>query len=387
MQRTGIAIAGGGVIGLTAALELASAGLRVTVFERGQAMRESSWAAAGMLAAHDPENPAALRQLSLFSLGLYPEFLALVEQLSGLRVPMRTRLTLQGTHQLSSETLSLHSATENSLPAHPMEIDLASRLALAPSLVPRDLAQALIGAVRAAGVTLLEETEVRSVEENGGGMVVHTSAGPWLADEFVNACGAWAGTCTDAPIAPRKGQMLLVGNDGPDGRPGNDGLENNSSGDDRSGEDSLGDNSRGALSVVIRTPEVYLVPRGDGRIVVGATVEDAGFDRQVDSTAIAQLYYAAAALWPPIKDASVMDSWCGLRPAAPDLLPVIGLCAPHHWIASGHFRNGILLAPGTARLLRQMIVGAMMLGEPTTIDAAPFSCERFAGAASHVPSM
>ena len=134
------------------------------------------------------------------------------------------------------------------------------------------------------------------------------------------------------------------------------------------------------LTTALRTPELYLVPRGDRRIVIGATVEDAGYDKHIDPSVIAALHNAAAQLWPPLREARIIDTWAGLRPASADFLPVIGTGletgmkasesepSPRSWLALGHFRNGILLAPGTARLLRQMI-----LQEPASIDASAFS--------------
>ncbi len=104
MKHADAVIAGGGIIGLASALELASAGLHVVVFERGHAMRESSWAAAGMLAGTDPENPDALRSLSELSLRIYPEFLAMVEDLSGKKIPIRTTQTLQGAHTFPAQS-------------------------------------------------------------------------------------------------------------------------------------------------------------------------------------------------------------------------------------------------------------------------------------------
>jgi glycine oxidase len=139
---------------------------------------------------------------------------------------------------------------------------------------------------------------------------------------------------------------------------------------------------RERLDVAIRTPELYLLPRADGRIVIGATVEDAGYGKQVDPATIESLHKAAANLWPPVGAAKVLDSWAGLRPATPDALPVIGPSpetdsrggpTANNWLATGHFRNGILLAPGTARLMRQMI-----FCEPLSIDASNFTACRFA---------
>jgi len=348
MQQTEVAIAGAGIIGLAAALELASAGVAVTVFERGQAMRESSWAAAGMLAAADPENPVPLRPLSQLSISVYPEFLASIERLSGKNIPIRTRKTLQGTRTLPGaqplSTEAIHSLAPGLQP-NGLEFFLMEE----QSLDPRDIAHALPEAARKAGITLLEETAVTAVTTTASSVRVQTTRGEWQARNFLNACGAWAASLADLPIAPRKGQMLLVHSSEP-------------------------------LTATLRTPHLYLVPRGDGRIVIGATVEHAGYDKRVDPAAIAALHAAAAELYPPIRDARVLDTWAGLRPAAADALPILGKNSASEsgrsWLALGHFRNGIMLAPGTARLLRQMI-----LNQPLSIDPAPFTAARFAASA------
>jgi glycine oxidase len=344
-----VGIAGGGIIGLSTALELAEAGLRVIVFERGRAMSEASWAAAGMLAAGDPENPAQLRSLAEFSLRLYPEFLTTVKRLSGEDVPFRTATTIQcarhrpcdiaGIDPADLERGMLGAALENGQIIHLRE----------QSIDPRDLVRALPKAAKAAGVMLLEETPVTAVTEHCGHVEIRSDAGSWRADSFVNCCGAWAGNLSDIPISPRKGQMAVVRH---------------------SGEPQL--------RVVLRTPEVYLVPRGDGRIVIGATVEDGGFDKQVDGAAVDSLLGKAAELWPPVREAQIIESWAGLRPASPDDLPILDQCGPRSWMATGHFRNGILLAPATARILRQMI-----LGEPVSVDVAAFRCSRFALSTVH----
>lgn len=349
MRQAEIAIAGAGIIGLSTALELASAGLSVTVFERGQAMRESSWAAAGMLAAADPENPAALRPLSQLSISIYPEFLAKVERLSGKRIPIRTTQTLQGSHTLPPQAEQLSPGAIQSLAPGLTPGSLSFFLLEEQSLDPRDIAKALPEAARAAGVVLLEQTSVLRVDSDSSPLKIHTTGGEWTADTFINACGAWAASLADVPIAPRKGQMLLVQSPEP-------------------------------LAVTLRTPHLYLVPRGDGRIVIGATVENAGYDKEVCPSSIAALRSGAAELWPPIREAQILETWAGLRPAAADSLPVLGEEATNEaksigrcWLALGHFRNGIMLAPGTARLLRQMI-----LKEPLGIDPGAFSAARFA---------
>jgi glycine oxidase len=349
VNHTGVAIAGGGIIGLSAALELASAGLQVTVFERGRAMAEASSAAAGMLAAGDPENAPGLRPLAELSRELYRGFLEDVERLSGERVPIRTTRVIQGGAFVPEEHCEL-SAAEVKAIAPALALGGLKFFSLdEESLDPRDLARALPRAVRAAGVVLLEDAEVIAVEECGGGIEIATGAGRWSAERLIHASGAWATRLTGLPVVPRKGQMVVVEDSGPE-----------------------------QLKVVLRTPDVYMVPRGSGRIVIGATVEDAGFDKRVDESTIARLLDRAAEVWPGVRQARIVESWAGLRPATADELPVIDACGERCWVATGHFRNGILLAPGTARVLRQMI-----LGEAPSIDVAAFRCGRFAASAVH----
>jgi glycine oxidase len=351
-----VAIAGAGIIGLSVALELAAAGRQVVVFERRKAMSESSWAAAGMLAAADPENSPALRPLAELSRALYPQFLARVAQLSGMPIPIRTTQAIQGAVHVPRGFCELHPAMLSALAPGIEGGGLKFFLLEEQSLSPRDLARALPRAVRAAGIALHEECAVLSARDNGSTVELTTSQGNWTADMLIHATGAWAASLTGIPSAPRKGQMVEVQLPEPE-----------------------------HLEVVLRSPEIYLVPRGHGRIVIGATVEDAGFDKQVDDTAIAGLIATAGSLWPAVRGASIVESWAGLRPASPDDLPIIDHlenCRGHvlghprkarNWIAAGHFRNGILLAPATALLLRQMI-----LGEALSIDPTPFRCDRFA---------
>ena len=294
-------------------------------------------------------NPAALRPLARLSIGLYPEFLAKVERLSGKRIPIRTTQTLQGAHTLPPNVEPLSSDAIRAFAPGLQPNGLKFFFLDEHSLDPRDIALALPEAARAAGVTLLEGAAVTAVTPQPESVRIQTTRGEWQAQNFLNACGAWAASLADLPIAPRKGQMLLVHSSEP-------------------------------LTATLRTPHLYLVPRGDGRIVIGATVEHAGYDKRVDPAAIAALHAAAAELYPPIRDARHLDTWAGLRPAAADSLPILGKDSASEsgrcWLALGHFRNGIMLAPGTARLLRQMI-----LNQPLSIDTAPFTAARFATSA------
>jgi glycine oxidase len=314
-----VIIAGAGIIGLSTALDLAEHGFRVTVLERGEPMREASWAAAGMLAVGDPENPPALRPLAEYSLRHYRDYVSRVEQLSGVHVPFRTSKTIQRGHgaEFTLDELSLD---------------------------PRDLCRALPMACQAAGIGLHAHTAVTGVSHHNE---VHTECGVWTAMNFVDCRGAWTGTpplfSEKVRVAPRKGQMLSVML--PQGV---------------------------ALAHTLRTPAVYIVPRGDGRAIVGATVEDAGFDKAVDADAIRMLFERACALWPPLAAGRITDSWAGLRPSIPDALPILAAVGPHQFISTGHYRNGILLAPGSARVMRSFI-----LGEEPEIDLTPYRADRF----------
>jgi glycine oxidase len=133
---------------------------------------------------------------------------------------------------------------------------------------------------------------------------------------------------------------------------------------------------RGLIQHVVRAEEVYLVPRSDGRIIAGATVEDKGFDKRVESEAIQKLHQAAAVLVPELGEARIHESWAGLRPGTPDELPMLGHGGfGGYFVASGHYRNGILLAPITAVLIAQLI-----RGQEPSLDLNAFSPARFAEA-------
>jgi len=147
--------------------------------------------------------------------------------------------------------------------------------------------------------------------------------------KIVNCAGAWAGQIAphSFPIRPVKGQMLC-----------------------------LALPSRTLLKHVIRSPEAYLIPRSDGRLLVGATVEEAGFDKRTDADTIQRLHHAALALVPELRDARILGSWAGLRPGSPDALPILGATpTPGYYVATGHFRDGILLAPITAEVMTAVI--------------------------------
>jgi glycine oxidase len=131
--------------------------------------------------------------------------------------------------------------------------------------------------------------------------------------------------------------------------------------------------SRNFLEHVIRAPKAYLIPRSDGRLLIGATVEEVGFDKRTVPATIQELHHAALELVPKLRDAKILEGWAGLRPGTPDALPILGTTStPGYFVATGHFRDGILLAPVTAQLMAQIISG-----ETPAHDLTPFSPSRF----------
>lgn len=341
--KVDVAIAGGGIIGLSLGLELRCRGLSVLVIDRQQAMSSASWAAGGMLAVHDPQNPPELMPLSVKSWELYPAYLARVEELSGKKVPLRTQRAMQC---VVADYGVGRPVTAAELGEWAPGLDRRGNVFEwldEGSLDPNDLREALPAAFVAAGGTLLEETEMLGVESVTGGVVVQTTRKMVSAGMFVNCCGAWAGAEGGLPVVPVKGQMA---------------------------------NLRLAperLRCVVRAPGIYLVPRGDGRVTIGATIEHVGFDETVHETSIRKMAELALSLLPEAEAPAQMDMWAGLRPGTPDGLPILGAAAKENcWYATGHYRDGILLGPVTGHVMAQA-----MLGEVTDVPLAAYSATRF----------
>ena len=333
-----VVIAGAGIIGLSLALELEQRGATVIVLEAGKAMGQASSAAAGMLAAEDPAHPEALRPLARLSASLYAEFLDRLEALSGQRVVFQTEYTLE-------ESESGPPAEVGELLPHLAPGERQFKLVDERSVDLQQLGEALIVAVQASGVELRETTALTRLAATRDGVRIETTGSPVSADYVVDCMGAWS----PAPVVPVKGQMLAVRLPAA--------LE---------------------LQAVVRTRDVYVVPRTSGpsagRAIIGSTVERVGYDKQVHARDILTLNERATALLPALARAEFIESWSGLRPGTADGLPLLGAAAnqPRYLLANGHFRNGILLAPATARVMAQHI-----LGEPTEVDLKAFSPERF----------
>jgi glycine oxidase len=283
---------------------------------------------------------------------LYPKFLNDLFDLSGEVVPFHTSTTLQALpagHEVVAEQLPILSREVLSLLVPDFTPGDRHFLLLSEhSLDPRELGRALLAAVREAGIELRAQTLIRLLRSASAGVEIHTPNETLLAGRFVDCTGAWSAAASLPPhlrVSPRKGQMLAV--ELPPSVP---------------------------LHVVLRTPDIYIVPRTTQatgtRAVIGATVEEAGFDKTVNAVDIARLRGLAAQLIPVIAEAPELEAWAGLRPATPDNLPVLGSIPGHdnQFLATGHYRNGILLAPATARVMAELITG-----ESPSVDLSPFS--------------
>jgi glycine oxidase len=308
-----------------------------------------------MLADFRLEIPPALQHLASASARMYPEFVHELQDESGIKVDLRDQGTilfvtaeelhecpsLIADHPLSSPLAQLEPELG---PAGLPAIFLQER-----SVDPRALASAALKAARHRGVDISSGTSVTEVLLSDGIVTgVRTAKTQYSAPIVVNCAGAWAGQLPPhaIPTRPVKGQML-----------------------------SLVGESRSLVRHVVRTPEVYLVPRSDGRILVGATVEEAGYDKRTDPDTIHRLQQAAVQLVPALAKYRMLEAWAGLRPGSPDNLPIIGATrTPGYFVATGHFRDGILLTPVTAHVMAQLVTG-----EKPEYDLSPFSQARFQG--------
>lgn len=334
-----IAIVGGGAIGLSCAWRLAQSGARVTLFESGEAGREASFAAGGMLAPtpefwlHQPN--AAMRQLGLQSRDLYPEFAAELLELTG--VDSELCLTRSPTHDWRTPGIMLVApAPEVAGNGRDWNGERAFWLGDEGQVEPRQLTRALRVACEKAGVRLRENSLVRGFDIVGNRVqTLRLADARFEADQFLLCAGAWSGQALGLPseavppVRPVAGQMLQL-------------------------------RGEHLLRHVVYGENCYLIPRRDGRLLVGATVEEIGFAKCVTATGTAQLLGAALELAPILNDAPLETSWSGLRPASPDGLPILGGGPIENLsYATGHGRNGILLAPRTA----QIIAGYLLRGE------------------------
>jgi glycine/D-amino acid oxidase-like deaminating enzyme len=347
---TDVIVIGNGIIGLAVALEVVARGARCRVLGASRPGIAST-AAAGLLAPSVAELPRAVRPFFFESLDRFPAFLERVRE-------------FDATLSLIEGLLEILDASEPPAEAAPesVSLDQSSLAALEPALGylsgavlhPRNaaidnvrlLAALTRGAESSADIEFVPDDPVSGLTL-GDDVTVRTESGAtWRTATVVVAAGAWSGRIPGLPrtlpISPLKGQMLAL--------------------------------QAAPLRHAVMAPDVYLVPRGS-ETLVGATSELAGFDVSNTDSALSQLRSAAEALCPGLSGAPMTRAWAGVRPATPDMLPILGMDPAHSRViyACGHSRNGILLAPATAE-----VVGALVTGQRHPYDTSPFSVERFA---------
>ncbi len=343
-------VIGAGVIGLAIARELLAAGRRVTLLERSEPGRAASWAAAGMLSPlGEALEPGPFLRFALEGLEAYPAFAAELEDETGIEVELRHsgKLRVALSHPEAERLRARHAwAVEHGHRTAWLEPD--SLAELEPGLTGalgalrldedlridnRQLARALAASVEARGGRLHRHTEVEEILHAGGRVHgVRLAGGERLeCPRVLLAAGAWCGRLSgrpDAvPVRPVRGQMLALR---PEPLPS---------------------------PRVLESEEVYLVPRDDGRLLVGATEEEAGFDPSLTAVGVQRILAGAIRLVPALAGAPIDELWTGFRPGTPDGFPILGADPEIEglYLATGHFRNGILLTPATARAMATLL--------------------------------
>jgi glycine oxidase len=365
MQRFEIAIVGGGIVGCSIARTLALRGRRVALFDRAGIGSEASSAAAGMLGVQgETENESMLR-LGSRSRQLYPEVLTALRAETGMRIGFRPVGTLYLSFDEEDErAIAERRAWQEAAGFASATLDRQEVLCLEPALSRRvrsavlfrddarveaaELTTAYGRAAIAAGAEIFEGEEVLSVAVESGRVVGLTTETRRVAcDQVVNTAGAWAGPLAiglPLPIEPVRGQIIVL-----------------------AARKSL-------FRHAIYSRRGYAVARRDGRVLLGSTQERVGFEKRVTAAGAQRILRAGLELSPELRVLPFVEAWCGLRPATPDLLPVIGAdpTVAGYYVACGHYRNGVLLAPVTAELMCGLIEGRC---DPSL---APFRLERFA---------
>jgi glycine oxidase len=362
-------VAGGGLIGASIAFELAETGLKVALYDAREPGQEASWASAGMISPA-PENPGMIpfMPMGLASAALYPEFIRKVEELTGqdsgyqksgaldvildddlqkAQEELSTIVALQRGVGLHAEAISAERAREME-PALNEDTQAAIFRADESSLDARAFTQAVLQGARQRGVEIFAGNGAKALKKEGSrccGLVL--GSGQVEAKWTVVAAGCFsariAGAEPYAPVSPAKGQMAALRCEAVE------------------------------IKHILWLGHKYLVPRKDGRIIAGSTIEQTGFNRHVTAGGIQAILGEAMKMVPALQDARIEETWAGLRPDSPDHLPIIGPTDIEGLlIATGHFRSGILLAPITARLIQEWVTT-----QQVSVDWARVSPMRF----------
>lgn len=346
-----VLVVGAGVVGCAVAYELAARGADVQMLDARRSGEGASQAAAGILAPYIEGHSPALLQLGVRSLDLYDTFIECVSRDSGLPIDYRRIGTLEvALNEEQARCLRTTAEKHNATNVDHQYLEASAARALEPGLAPtatgallianhgyvqsRALVHALEIAARQKGVSVKPMAKVEALQQKHNRVQVHLSGSSTIeVDALVLATGSWSGRVVvnqarPAPIKPIRGQLLnLVCKTPP-------------------------------AAHVIWGPDCYLVPLQDGTVLVGATVEDVGFDERSTAAAVHHLLQVAQAVFPVIKDALLRDVRVGLRPASPDELPLVGPSCelPNVIYATGHYRNGVLLAPLTAKIVADFLL-------------------------------
>lgn len=368
-ETADVVVVGGGAIGLSCAYRLARGGKRVALVDAGELGREASWAAGGILSPVNPHGyPPELIRLVDASVALFPALAKELEETTGFSIELRASGLLRVATDAGDEealAANLRWRAEHGLPSGRIEASEARKLV--PGLAPNasafsfegDVSQvrtprylrALVAAGAKAGVAYYPGEPVLELVRKGSSSVhgVRTQRRTLTASETVLAAGAWSGELlraavgVDLPVEPIRGQMVLL------------------------------EAPPGLVPTMVLGAGKYLIPRSDGRVLVGSTLEHAGFDKRTTAGAVQSLLGAAFRLVPELANARLERAWAGLRPGTPDRLPFLGRVRGLSGLvlATGHYRNGIVLAPVTADLVARLLAGADVARE-----IAPFSHDR-----------
>ncbi|MHB1175652.1 MAG: glycine oxidase ThiO [Sulfuriferula sp.] len=348
-------IIGGGVIGLSSALELARHSASVTVLERGAAGAEASWAGGGILSPLLPWNyPEAVSSLCDLGVQLYPQWSADLMSISGIDPEFLASgmLALPPMDEVVAESWCVQHGWRHAYEAAQQRIPgltQDSRALWLPDVAqvrnPR-LVQALRVAAQDAGVKLQEGVEVTHVALAEPARIdyLDTTQGKQQASAYIITAGAWSQSILGEiaphwPIKPMRGQMLLF-KAAPE-----------------------------LLPHIVYRQGIYLIPRRDGHILAGSTIEDVGFDKSTTEAARQMLYSTATDIFPALRSLPVVRHWSGLRPGSPDNIPTIGRhpLVENLYANTGHFRYGVTMAPASAQILANLIAG-----RPQVLDIAPY---------------
>ncbi len=361
MKSFDVVIVGGGIIGGAIAFELARQKIRVAIFDRQTPGQEASWAAAGMLSpAPDSAGAIPLVPLARASLDLYPRFIADIEDASGQQAGFRpcgaieaffsadaarelsTLVALHHGLGLPTEALRVEEAQKLE-PALGRDLGAAALLSNEASVDNRMLTHAVLAASEASGAKFLADCAVEDVLFSENKCIGILAAGEKIgAGQVVIAAGCWASKLVSiarfAPTRPIRGQMVALLSDAVD------------------------------LAHVIRSERGYIVPRGEGLCVAGSTLENAGYEKRVTPGGLEKILGAVNEMVPALADAEIVETWSGLRPDTPDHLPSLGPTDIEGLlVATGHYGNGILLTPITAKIIADWI----------TDGRASIPCEAF----------